>query len=220
MWTSRPGFAPVLAVLSALVFMARAEAWSFADSPPKLAAFLFQMIDVFHVDRSRVHVTGFSMGAAMTFWFLCSHNDILASAAVVTGSSADQVMAPDGARKCIDAIDAAWQPRVPILFMNGVFDPALTPEAAHARVDGIVSRLSLTGGATIAGDGQFTRKRWSGAGGMVFDFLEHDYSTGGRLGGHCMPGGVAQTGTTCTAGNVNVDWGETALEWFLDHPRR
>jgi hypothetical protein len=59
-----------------------------------------------------------------------------ASAAVVTGLSADQVRAPDGTRKCIDAIDAAWRPRVPILFTNGVLDPVLTPELAHARRDG------------------------------------------------------------------------------------
>jgi len=165
--------------------------WSFETSPPKMFDFMSSMIDVFHVDKSRIHVTGFSMGAAMTFSFLCNHNDILASAAVVTGMSADQVRAPDGTRKCIDAIDAAWQPRVPILFMNGVLDPALKPEAAHARRDGIVSRLKLTGGEQIAGDGHYTRTHWTGAGGMAFDFLEHDYSAAGTGSGHCMPGGNA-----------------------------
>jgi poly(3-hydroxybutyrate) depolymerase len=63
-----------------------------------------RMIDAFDVDESRIHVTGFSMGAATTFAFLCNYNDMLASAAVVTGSSADQVMAPDGSRKCIGGL--------------------------------------------------------------------------------------------------------------------
>lgn len=193
-------------------------AWSFEDSPARLADFMFRMIDVFHVDRSRVHVAGFSMGAAMSYALLCSHNTVLASAAVITGISVDQVMMPGGARKCLDAIDAAWQPRVPILFMNGVLDPALTPELAHARVAGIVSRLQLGGGERISGDAHFTRKRWTGPGGMVFDFLEHDYSAEGRLGGHCIPGGAART--TCTKGEIAINWGETALQWFLDHPKR
>jgi pimeloyl-ACP methyl ester carboxylesterase len=194
--------------------------WNFETSPPKMADFMFRMIDVFHVDKARIHVTGFSMGAAMTFSFLCSHNDILASTAVVTGQSADQVRAPDGTRKCIDAIDANWQPRVPILFMNGVLDPALTPTLAHARRDGIVSRLSLTGGEKIAGDSHYTRTRWTGMGGMVFDFLEHDYSAEGKLAGHCMPGGTPPNATTCTKGEIKVNWGETALQWFIDHPKR
>jgi hypothetical protein len=94
----------------------------------------------------------------------------------------------------------------------------MTPELAHARVAGLVSRLELTGGDRIAGDAHFTRKRWTGTGGMVLDFLEHDYSSEGRLGGHCMPGGSART--TCTKGVIAVHWGETALQWFVDHPKR
>jgi pimeloyl-ACP methyl ester carboxylesterase len=194
--------------------------WNFETSPPRMAEFMSRMIDVFHVDKTRIHVTGFSMGAGMTFSFLCNHNDILASTAVVTGLSADQVRAPDGTRKCIDAIDAGWRPRVPILFMNGVLDPALTPEFAHVRRDGIVSRLSLTGGKQIAGDGHYTRTRWTGEGGMVFDFLEHDYSAEGRGAGHCMPGGTPPNASTCTKGDIKFSWGETALQWFIDHPKR
>jgi hypothetical protein len=195
--------------------------WSFTESPPKLAAFLMQMIDVFHVDRSRIHVTGFSMGAAMTHAFLCNQNRLLASVAVVTGSSVDQVMMPDGKTKCLDMIKADWTPKVPILFMNGVKDPALTPALAHARLEGLIARLGLTGGQQIAGDAHYTRKRWTGPGGMVLEFLEHDYAADGdRLGGHCMPGGAEPTATTCTKGEIAVNWGETALQWFLDHPKR
>jgi len=193
--------------------------WSFTDSPPQLADFMSQMMDVFHVDRTRVHMTGFSMGAAMTFALLCTHPDWLASVAVATGSSADQGMTPDG-RNCIQAIDADWQPRVPIFFMSGLHDPALTAEAAQARTDGLVSRLSLTGGLEVAGDGHYQRRRWTGPDRMVLDFLTHDYDAESeRLGGHCMPGGTAVEATTCTHGEIAIDWGELVLNWFINHPK-
>jgi poly(3-hydroxybutyrate) depolymerase len=193
--------------------------WNFETSPPKVAAFMDQMIQAFHVDRARVHVTGFSMGAGMTFWFLCNHPDKLASVAVVTGSSADQVKAPTGGGKCIDALNADWKPRVPILFMNGIKDVALTEAAAQARTDGIVSRLALSGGQRIAGDDHWQRRHWSGAGGMEFDFVTHDYSAGERLGGHCMPGGKTVNATTCTLGDIKLHWGQLALDWFIAHPK-
>lgn len=156
----------------------------------------------------------------MTFWLLCNHNDVLASVAVVTGLSVDQMRAPDGSRRCIDAIDAAWQPRVPILFMNGVLDPVLTPNLARARVGGRIERLALRGGDRIAGDGHFTRWRWTDTSErMTFDFIEHDYSAEGQLAGHCMPGGLKPTRTTCTDGAIRLNWGEIALQWFLDHPK-
>jgi poly(3-hydroxybutyrate) depolymerase len=193
--------------------------WSMTESPPQLADFMSQMIDVFHVDRSRVHMTGFSMGAAMTFAVLCTHPDWLASVAVATGVSADQVKAPDG-RGCIEALDADWQPRVPIFFMSGVHDPALSEEAAKARTQGIVSRLGLTGGLEVAGDGHYQRRRWTGPDRMVFDFLLHDYDAElERLGGHCMPGGLETQPTTCTHGEIAIDWGELVLNWFINHPK-
>jgi pimeloyl-ACP methyl ester carboxylesterase len=194
--------------------------WSFAESPPAMKDFMTRMIDAFDVDESRIHVTGFSMGAAMTFAFLCNYNDMLASAAVVTGSSADQVMTPDGSRKCIDALDEQWLPRVPILFLNGIHDPALTEAAAQARTDGIVSRLQLSGGEIIAGDEHYTRRHWAGSGGMAFDFIEHDYAAAGRLAGHCMPGGRNVNDTTCLDAEIDLHWGRLALEWFMEHPKQ
>jgi pimeloyl-ACP methyl ester carboxylesterase len=194
--------------------------WSFTESPPQLADFMSQMIDAFHVDPARVHMTGFSMGAAMTFAFLCTHPDWLASVAVATGSSADQVRTPDGSRGCIDALDADWHPRVSIFFMSGIHDPALTEGAARARTEGIVSRLALTGGLEVAGDGHYQRRRWTGPDGMVFDFLLHDYDAESeRLGGHCMPGGLETQPTTCTKGEIAIDWGALVLNWFINHPK-
>jgi len=191
--------------------------WDFAAHPAIMADFIERMIAAFHMNTRRIHVTGFSMGAGVTFWFLCNRPDLVASTGPVTGSSADQVRIEGTDMSCIEALDADWQPRVPILFMSGTSDGALTIEAARARTEGLVSRLGLTGGDEIDGDGSYRRKRWTGDGGMVLDFLEHDYS--GVVAGHCIPGPTPDAIYGCTSGDVTLDWGKTILEWFIEHPK-
>lgn len=202
--------------------------WDLQAHPPIMGDFMDRMIAAFHVDPARVHVTGFSQGSGVTFWFLCHKNDVLASTAPISGRSADEITAPDGGN-CLDSIDADWSPRVPILFMSGTSDTALVVEDARARVDGLVMRLGLSGGEQIAGDDQYRRVRYQADDGMVLDYLEHDYGGQAVLGGHCIPGGDDVAGsannfilnaTTCTTGEINIHWGEVALQWFLEHPRR
>jgi pimeloyl-ACP methyl ester carboxylesterase len=192
--------------------------WDLAKDPPLLADFMTRVINAFHVDTKRVHITGFSMGSAMTFWFLCNHRDVLASAAPVTGASAEQVNVVDTGMPCIASIDANWKPRVPILFMSGSMDNALSIDAARARTEGIVMRLGLTGGTQIAGDDSYTRKHWQAADGMVFEFIEHKYANA-LLGGHCVPGGPADNLIACTDGGSTLHWGKTVLQWMIEHPK-
>ena len=197
---------------------AASTTWDLQADPPKIANFMERMIKAFHVDTKRVHVTGFSMGAAMTFWFLCNYRDGLASTAPVTGESAEQVTVAASGDPCIASIDSGWKPRVPILFMSGTMDGALTIERARMRTEGIVNRLGLTGGDMVDGDDSFMRKRWTGADGMVFDFLEHNY-TNALLQGHCIPGEPASNFTACTSGGTTLHWGQVVLQWFIDHPK-
>jgi hypothetical protein len=201
--------------------------WDLAAHPPIIGDFMDRMIAAFHVDRARVHVTGFSQGSGVTFWFLCHKNAVLASTAPISGQSVNAITAPGGG-PCLDHIDASWTPRVPILFMSGTLDTALVIENARARVDGLVARLGLTGGDQIAGDDAYRRTRYTGSGNMVLDYLEHDYGGQAVLGGHCIPGGTDVAGsannfelnaTTCTTGNITIDWGPIALEWFEQHPK-
>jgi hypothetical protein len=197
---------------------APASTWDWQTHPPLLKDFMTRMIKAFHVDTKRVHMTGFSMGAGMTFWFLCNHTAAMASTAPVTGSSASQVTVVSSGAPCIESIDANWKPRVPILFMTGTQDGALAIDVARERTNGIVTRLGLTGGERIDGDDSFTRKRWTGADGMVFDFLEHNY-TNWLLAGHCIPsdaGGLFG----CDSSGGSLKWGPVVLQWFIDHPQR
>jgi poly(3-hydroxybutyrate) depolymerase len=191
--------------------------WDWQTHPQVLKDFMTRMIKAFHVDTKRVHMTGFSMGAGMTFWFLCNHTAALASTAPVTGSSASQVMVVGSGAPCIESIDSSWRPRVPILFMSGTQDSALSIDVARERTNGIVTRLGLTGGQQIDGDDTFTRKRWTGAEGMMFDFLEHNY-TNTLLAGHCIPGGVGGL-FGCDSGGSTLKWGPVVLQWFIEHPQ-
>jgi predicted esterase len=203
--------------------------WDLAKHPPILHDFMKRMIKAFSVDQNRVHFTGFSQGSGMTFWFLCNYPELLASAAPISGASADMVTVAATGGKCLDAINASWSPRVPILFMNGLTDKALAIEPARERVNGLVSRLGLTGGEQIEGDGHYSRKHWTGANNMVFDYIEHDYGGQAALDGHCVPGGTDLAGapnnfglnaTTCSTGDIKLKWGEVALQWFIDHPKK
>lgn len=201
--------------------------WDFEAHAPILGDFMERMIAAFHINPDRVHVTGFSQGSAMTFWFLCHKNDLLASTAPISGQSASQITAPDGGN-CIESIGPDWSPRVPILFMSGTLDTALVIEDSRARIDGLVERLELNEGEEVDGDDAFRRTRYEDGAGMVLDYLEHDYGGQAVLDGHCIPGGDDLEGgdnnfgvnaTTCTTGEINIHWGEIALQWFLDHPR-
>ena len=203
--------------------------WDLSMHPPIIGRFMDRMIAAFHVDPARIHVTGFSQGSGVTFWFLCNKQSLLASAAPVSGQSADQITGPGG-MPCLPSIGEGWQPRVPILFMNGTSDTALVIENARARVDGLVMRLGLTGGEQIDGDGVYRRKHWQADDGMVLDYIEHDYGGQAVLGGHCIPGGTDISGsannfglnaTTCTTPDeIALHWGKTALQWFRDHEKR
>jgi hypothetical protein len=64
---------------------------------------------------------------------------------------------------------------------------------------------------------------------MLLDSIEHDYGGQAVLDGHCIPGGTDVSGspnnfglnaTTCTTGDIKLNWGPTILQFFLDHPRQ
>lgn len=203
--------------------------WDLSAQPPVMGQFMDRMIAAFHVDPKRIHVTGFSQGSGVTFWFLCNKQELLARAAPISGQSADQITGPDG-KPCLPSIGETWKPRVPILFMSGTSDTALVIDNARARVDGLVTRLGLTGGDQIDGDATYRRKRWKSEDGMVFDYIEHDYGGQAVLGGHCIPGGTDIAGsannfglnaTTCTTPErIGLNWGPTVLQWFKDNEAR
>jgi predicted esterase len=192
--------------------------WNLDRDPPKIAEFMRRTIKAFHVDPLRVHATGFSQGGFTTLYLLEHENDILASAAPVAGALEELTWAT-----------AAWQPRVPMLIMNGISDTASTIESSRDMVAALTTGLALTGGQEVEGDGHYSRKHWSGSDGMTLDYIEHDYGGQAVLQGHCIPGGVDLAGapnnfglnaTTCSTGDIKLDWGAVVLKYFQEHPKK
>lgn len=192
--------------------------WDLTADPPKIVDFFQRMTKAFHTDPKRQHVTGFSQGSAVTFYFMCKHSDLLASTAPISGNSADTT-----------CINKSWTPRVPFLWMTGTKDLSLTIDTANMRLQTMISELGLTGGMQIDGDGHYTRKKWTGADGMELEYLVHDYGGQFALDGHCVPGGTDVSGSpnnigvnacTCTTGDIKINWGPTALKYLMDHPKR
>lgn len=191
--------------------------WDLNNDPPKLGAVLDKVIAAYHVNPKRVHVTGFSQGGFTTLWFLQHKNAVLASAAPVAGALEQPTWADD-----------SWQPRVPMLIMNGRTDSASQIANSDMMVEAFVQGLGLSGGTQIAGDAGYTWKQWSGAGGMELGYIVHEYGGQAVLAGHCIPGGIDVAGapnnlglnaTTCTTGAPYLPWGDTVLQWFIDHPK-
>ncbi len=187
--------------------------WS-AERYPDVLDFMQQVIEVFRVDDRRIHFTGFSQGGAMSWWFLCNHSDLLASAAPTAAAGS--------------CIQEGWEPPVSIMYMNGETDAVSSFSTAEATMERLRGQLGMGDGEMVAGDDGHTQTRWSNDAGIDLDFVEHNYGGQAVLDGHCIPGGTDIAGagnnftlnaTTCTTGDINFHWGEMVLKFFVDHPK-
>jgi predicted esterase len=189
------------------------------DADPAKQVLVFdKFIAAYQVNPKRIHVTGFSQGGYTTFYFIAHRNAALASAAPVAGALQQPAWAND-----------SWQPRIPILVMNGNMDTASTIDASNELVDALVTGLELSGGDVIKSDPLYKWKRYTGTNADV-EYITHDYGGQAVLAGHCIPGGIDVAGapnnvglnaTSCTTpvGANYLPWGDTVLQWFIDHPK-
>jgi polyhydroxybutyrate depolymerase len=204
-----------------------------ATDDAKVLAFAETMIDVFHLDRDRVHMTGFSQGGYMTWRFICQHTDFLASAAPAAAAGAANISVE---------VDCSFTggdtpPRpLDILYMHGTRDALVNFENGAAKRDAVIAALGLSAGEPVAQEAAYQRTRYRHSEGFVFEFIQHDYASPSAVGvppigvaieGHCYPGSKDQTPTEpgqlmafgCAPPNA-FNWGETVMEFFMAHPRR
>ena len=210
---------------------------------------LMQVIEVFHADRDRIHMTGFSEGGYMTWRWLCSHSDLLAS--VAPGASGFGcanlanlgLTAPEiGCEMKGSAVPAA---HIPVLYLQGMMDGLVDPMCADEWVrSNVLSELTVGEGTVIDGDptfasAQFVRTRYHDEGGVPFEYLQHQYTSdseflGVPLVGHCFPGSPDLTHTPPAEtvippdqlmafgckGTTDFTWGEEVIAFFMAHPKR
>ena len=188
--------------------------WTPGTDDDRVFAFVQAAIAALHVDRARVHFTGFSQGGMMTFRFLCKHADLFAS------------MAPAAGTGCSFTAGDTPSREIPILYMHGTSDGlvSFTGYALPQR-DALLAAWSMDGGEVIASDSQFKRTRYKNARGTIFEFLQHDYAAASPiLKGHCYPGSTDKGGApgqlfpfSCVGTSAFV-WGEEAMKFFVAHP--
>jgi pimeloyl-ACP methyl ester carboxylesterase len=191
-----------------------ATVWNGPTDDDPVWAFFKIARQAYRTDPKRVHVTGFSQGARMTFALLCAHADEIASAA------------PAADPGCTAAELKAAKREVPLLYMHGRQDgvESFTKLAVPQR-DDIVSAWAMPPPMIVASDSMYTWSRYTNANGTVFEFLEHDYTAASSLlKGHCFPGST-DTGTdpgefisfACVAPTAFV-WSEAVMKFFKAHP--
>jgi poly(3-hydroxybutyrate) depolymerase len=210
---------------------------------------LTQVMQVFHADQKRIHMTGFSEGGFMSWRWLCAHSDLLAS--VAPGAAAWQcgVLANAGLTPpevgCELTGTSVPAHNLPILYMQGMMDGLIDPKCADDWVrSNVFKALHLGAGTVLGGDPSFTsakyvRTRYEDPDGVPFEYIQHQYSTdsaflGVGIVGHCYPGSTDLT-VTPTAQTVippdqlmafgckdqcDFNWGEEVIKFFMAHPKK
>jgi hypothetical protein len=188
--------------------------WDTANDKVPMFDFLQQAIMAFGIDPKRVHSTGYSQGAQISWALGCEHADILASIA-----PAEE----------INRVSDCWQQgklpsrELSILYAYGKQDTIGGGyDAATSLASGIASAWNMSGPETIAGaeGSNYWRQRWTTAKGTAFEFISHNYTSigvGGILAGHCLPMSSGTTFVNCLT-PVDYDWGQEVVRFFQAHP--
>jgi pimeloyl-ACP methyl ester carboxylesterase len=188
--------------------------WDTANDKTPMFDFLQQVIVAFGIDPKRVHSTGYSQGAQISWALGCEHAEVLASIA-----PAEE----------INRVSDCWQQgklpsrELSILYAYGKQDTIGGGyDAATSLANDIASAWKMSGPETIAGSegSNYWRQRWTTAKGTAFEFISHNYTSigvGGILAGHCLPMSSGTTFVNCLT-PVDYDWGQEVVRFFQAHP--
>ena len=178
-----------------------------------------QFRDVFRVDTAKIHVTGFSRGAFVTWRLLCDHADLFASAA--PGGAGDGT--GFGEQTCFTQGRMPSR-HIPILFLMGRTDGAVGYASMMQIRDAAIASYGATGPTVLASDTSYSHNQWTEA----IETFDHAYETvspgpWASAKGHCIPGSTMdpqapQYAIPCKLPNAFV-WGDEVMAFFLAHPK-
>lgn len=197
------------------------SSWNPGVDDDAVVDFMLRVADAFHVDRDRLHFTGFSQGGYMTWRVVCEHADVLASVAPAAACGDGTI------EDCGFGPEAQPSEPVDVLFLHGTQDVLVPFECAPVRRDAVVAAYGLGGEEVVVeGDG-YRWTRHEGGDGTVLEFIEHDHSAANTvvLGGHCFPGSddpgdlPGQLMSYACVEQTDLHWGEAVLDFFDAHPR-
>ena len=210
---------------------------------------LMQVIEAFHADPKRIHMTGFSEGGYMTWRWFCAHSDLLASVAPAAAGWECATLASLGVTPpeigCEFTGSAVPARNIPVLYMQGMRDGLVDPMCADGWIRShVFGALELGPGTVLAGDpdfqsAQYVRTGYVDPDGVPFEYIQHQYTTdssflGVPIIGHCYPGStdlmVTPPAETLIPpdqlmafgcqDDCDFDWGEEVIEFFIAHPKR
>jgi len=207
--------------------------WAAGVDDAKVFAFANELVEAFHLDEDRIHMTGFSQGGYMTWRFVCQHTDWLASAAPAAAAGAAAISVETG---CTFTGSDVPSGEIPLLYMHGTTDALVDFQNAETLRAAVRTTYETTDEAVVDGDDGFTRTRYTNARGVPFEFIEHGYASASAVGvppigvaivGHCYPGSEDFTPTLpgqlmafgCEPPTA-FHWGEEVIRFFMAHPRR
>ncbi len=197
------------------------SAWTGAEDD-RVLDFIERTIEAFHVDVDRVHFSGFSQGGFMTWRMACRDTGVFASFAVASACG-EALGNPD----CSFTGSEAPSRAVPILYTHGTADSIVPFDCAEPRRGAIVAHHGLGAGESVSDGSSHTWTRYPGEGGMVLEFITHDYrAVAPELVGHCIVGGQ-DPGTepgqlfpiSCAEASPEFVWGAAVIDFFEAHPR-
>lgn len=174
-------------------------------------AFFDALIAALSIDASRVHVGGASMGGWQTWYFICDHSDLIASAA----PHASGAGSTPGTGACDFDENHSPAEQVDILISHGRSDTSVAFSRGVAQVELVVDAWGMTLSEVLVDDPDYRWTRWTNDQETVLEFLEFDWTTPSGEG-HCYPGGVGSGGCGI---DTPVHYGEAALAFYIAHPK-
>lgn len=190
-----------------------------ASNDASLVAITEKFRDVFYVDTRKIHVTGFSRGAFVTWRLLCDHADLFASAAPGGGGDGTGF----GEQTCFSGGRMPSR-QIPILFLMGQLDQSVGYASLTQIRDAAIANYALSSHTVVDSDSTYHHDSWMGS--SVIETFDHHYATVsdgpfGSAAGHCIPGSTSdpyavQYAIPCQLPNSFV-WGEQVMAFFLAH---
>jgi polyhydroxybutyrate depolymerase len=185
-------------------------------------------ISVFHLDPSRIHVSGFSRGGMMTWRLLCDNANLFASAAAGGAGPHRQALNTNPEVECFEPGHVPSR-HVDVLQLAGLQDMTVAYSTQLAIRN---SAITQYGGnpatrTVVASNASFSHYRWAISGGATIEAFEHNYvlpaaSAFAAGVGHCIPGSTvaasANYPVACQALTGFV-WGPEMITFFNAHQK-
>ena len=206
------------------------RSWSYTGEDDELVLSVLKRVrKVFKVMEERVHITGFSQGASMTWRFVCKYPEIIGSAAPLAFGAGSPINYESPIR--IKVYDRCFNDtQVDILYGHGKNDALIDYSGALQTVKKIVESWNMDNVRVISKDPDYRRVNFSNTRGTTFQFISYDWETAfpvslsewvssgsDELAGHCFPGEGNYLG--CGKDN-SFHWGKEVVNFFIDHPKR